>query len=70
MSYKDIEEALAKRAAKEQAAVGKEKRDRKRKIQDAPLEAEAGISRPKENITQANEQLQPPPWKAPVAGMY
>jgi hypothetical protein len=69
-SFKDLKEPLAKRAAKEQAAVSKEERDRKCKIQDAPLEAEAGMSGLKKNITQASEQLQPTPWKVPVAGMY
>jgi hypothetical protein len=48
MSYKDLEEARAKRAAKEQAAVSKGKRSRKRKnpVLDAgALEAKALVAR-------------------------
>jgi len=49
MSYEDIEEARAKRAAKEQAAAGKGKRGRKRKSPaeeaGAPESAKAKVAR-------------------------
>ena len=67
MSYKDLEEARAKRAAKEKATAdkGKGKRGRKRKS-PAP---EEGSSEPTDN-----EMLElvkaPAPWRALVARMY
>ena len=59
MSYEDLEEARAKRAAKEKATAdeGKGKRGRKRK---SPL-PEEGSSVPTEA---------PRLWRAPVARMY
>ena len=53
-SYEDIEEARAKRAAKEQAAAGKGKRGRKRKSPaeeaGAPESAKAKVARMGRNI--------------------
>ena len=61
MSYKDLEEARAKRAAKEKTSIGKVKRGRKRKV--PVLEADAA-----ELVVQMGEAAEP--WKAPVARMY
>ena len=86
LSYEDLEEARAKRAAKEKAIVdkgkGKEKRGRKRKS-PAPeadsSEPEAGSSVPKKKVARMSERmsevLEPAktpitPWRAPVARMY
>jgi hypothetical protein len=64
MSYEDIEEARAKRAAKEQAkAKGKGKRGRKRK--SPALEADA--PEPKARVARMSEA--PEPARAPVAWM-
>lgn len=70
MSYEDLEEARAKRAAKEKAATAKGKRGRKRKGEAAAVEAEAGVPVPMENVTHSGEISQPTPWRAPVARMY
>ena len=61
MSYEDIEEARAKRAAKE-VIKGKGKRGRKRK--SAALEA----GEPEPEVARMIEV--PGPWRAPVARMY
>lgn len=74
MSYEDLVEARAKRAAKERAAASKAKRGRKRKGEDAALEAEAEaeaiVSAPMENVMQSGEPSESTPWRAPVARMY
>ncbi|KAI4262910.1 MAG: hypothetical protein L6R42_001926 [Xanthoria sp. 1 TBL-2021] len=57
----ELEEARAKRAAKEKTSSGKAKRGRKRKS-PAP---EAGVAEP---VVQMSEALEP--WRAPVARMY
>ena len=67
MSYKDLEEARAKRAAKEKATAdnGKGKRGRKRK---SPA-SEEGSSVPTDN--EVLELVKAPvPWRAPVARKY
>jgi len=84
MSYKDLEEARAKRAAKEKATAskGKGKRGHKRKspapeagLPEAGLpEAEAGSSVPKDKVARMSEVLEPAkapvaPWRAPVANV-
>ena len=58
MSFEDLEEARAKRAAKEKTSLGKVKRGRKRKV---PV-LDTGAA---ELVVQIGE-----PWKAPVAQMY
>lgn len=55
MSYKDLEEARAKRAAKEKATAGKAKRGRKGKI----TKQEAGILEPETKVTRISEVLKP-----------
>ncbi len=61
MSYKDIEEARAKRAAKEQAAAGKGKRGRKRKspAEGAPESAKAKMARMGEAQVTEDEIIAP-----------
>lgn len=71
MSYEDLENARAKRAAKEEATASKGKRGRKRK---SPA-LEAGALVPKSKTARASEVLVPganpaKPWRAPVARMY
>jgi hypothetical protein len=71
MSYEDLEEARAKRAAKEKATASKGERGRKRK--SAILEA--GTLVPKGKTARASEVLvlgedSAEPWRAPVARMY
>ena len=73
MSFQDLEEARAKRAAKEQALAGKPKRGRKRKS-DA-LEGSTVLRSPKPTVAQridAPELTHAPvsTWRAPVARMY
>jgi hypothetical protein len=63
MSYEDLREARAKRAAKEKATAGKGKRGRKRKS-PAP---EAGAPEPKAKVARMSEA--PEPARAPVARM-
>ena len=70
MSYEDLEEARAKRAAKDRATAVKGKRGRKRKVEAAAVEAEADVTAPILNVTQSGEPSQSTPWKAPVARMY
>lgn len=70
MSYEDLEDARAKRTAKEKAAMAKGKRGRKRKGEAAAVEAEAGVPVPIENVTHSSEISQSTPWRAPVAKMY
>jgi len=82
LSYKDLEEARAKRAAKEKAIADKGKRGRKRKspAPEADLsELEAGSLVPKKKVARMSERmsevLEPAktpitPWRAPVARMY
>ena len=65
MSYEDIEEARAKRAAKE-VIKGKGKRGRKRK--SAALEA--GEPEPELEPEVARMIEAPKPWRAPAARMY
>ena len=73
MSYKDLDEARAKREAKDQAATTKGKRGRKRKT-PAIGEAEADPSVPERKaapvskVEQANATVVS--WVAPVAKMY
>ena len=64
MSYEDIEEARAKRAAKEQAAAGKGKRGRKRK---SPAEEAGAPESAKAKVARMGEASEPA--KAPVARM-
>jgi len=77
MSYEDLNEARAKRAAKEKATAGKGKRGRKRKIPAV----EAGVLEPKTKVARMSEaeparapvaQMSETrePWRAPVARMY
>lgn len=70
MSYEDLEEARAKRAAKETANVtaDKGKRHRERKILAPEAEPEAEMAR----ISDVPEPATAPiaPWRAPVARMY
>jgi hypothetical protein len=61
VSFEDLEEARAKRAAKEKTSLGKVKRGRKRK---API-LETGAA---ELVVQMSEAAEL--WKAPVARMY
>ncbi|KAH6703056.1 hypothetical protein BKA61DRAFT_448673, partial [Leptodontidium sp. MPI-SDFR-AT-0119] len=70
MSFEDIEEARAKRAAKD-AVKSKGKRGRKRKnaeleASEAETESEPGP----QPEPQPERQLEPAPWRAPVARMY
>jgi hypothetical protein len=84
MSYEDLEEARAKRAAKEKAtaAKGKGKRGRKRKSLALDIKAEAeaeansqeeeaGSSVPKNKMARMGE-VEPTGaiWRAPVAKIY
>ncbi|KAH9204263.1 hypothetical protein DL95DRAFT_319788, partial [Leptodontidium sp. 2 PMI_412] len=78
MSYEDIEEARAKRAAKD-ATKSRGKRGRKRKntepeASEAELESEVEVVKAcepeAEPEPQPEPQLEPVPWKAPVARMY
>jgi hypothetical protein len=61
MSFEDLEEARAKRAAKEKSSLGKVKSGRKRKVPVLETGA-AGL------VVQMSEA--PEPWRAPVARMY
>ena len=80
ISFEDIEEARAKRAAKEKATAGKGKgkrgRMRKSPAPEAGLpEAEAGSSVPKDKVARMSEVLElakapAATWRAPVARMY
>jgi hypothetical protein len=77
MSYKDLEEARAKRADKEAAkeAKGKGKRGRKRKstaLEADALEPNAKVVRMSEAPAPpvAEDEIVPEPWRAPVARMY
>jgi hypothetical protein len=71
MSYEDLEEARAKRAAKEKAIASKGERGRKRKSHAL----EAGSSVPKGKAARVSKVLVPrevsaEPWRAQVARMY
>ncbi|KAI9771953.1 MAG: hypothetical protein M1839_002586 [Geoglossum umbratile] len=70
MSYEDLEEARAKRAAKEKANVtaGKGKRGRKRKNLASEAEPEAKVARMSDEPEPATAPVAP--WRAPVAKMY
>ena len=80
MSYEDLEEAGAKRAAKEKATAdkGRGKRGRKRKspaLEAGSSEAEAGSLVPKDKVARMSEVLEPAKapvatWRVPVARMY
>jgi hypothetical protein len=61
MSFEDLKEARAKRAAKEKTSLGKVKRSCKRKVSVL----ETGAAEPAVQMGEAAE-----PWKAPVAQMY
>ena len=66
MSYEDLEEARAKRAAKKKTTLGKVKGKRGRKGRSpAPV---AGTTQPDIDVTRMNVVLEP--WRAPVARMY
>lgn len=70
MSFKELEEARSKRAAKDKATAGKKKRGRKRKDPAAEEEAPvpvADIELPMSNVV---VQQQSSTWRAPVARMY
>jgi hypothetical protein len=69
MSYEDLEEARAKRDAKEKATVGKGKgkRGRKRKSPAPEAGPEAKVAR----MSEAPEPAKAPAlWRAPAARMY
>jgi hypothetical protein len=73
MSYEDVEEARAKRAAKEKASAGKAKRGRTRK--SLSLEVDVASSVAKRKAARMSEVLEPAeapivPWRATVARMY
>ena len=70
MSYEDLEEARAKRAAKEKATAGKGKRGCKRKspASEPEPEPEAKVARMSEVPEPAKALVAP--WRAPVARMY
>jgi len=68
MSYKDLEEARAKRAAKEKATASKGKRGRKRKSPAPEVEPEAEVLRMSEVPEPAKALVAP--WRALVARMY
>lgn len=85
MSYEDLEEARAKRAAKEKATAGKGKRGLKRKSPtleaEAEVEVQAGSPKvmtdslvPMEKVSRMSEigpaKTLETPWRAPVARMY
>ncbi len=83
MSFEDLEEARAKRAAKEKAIAGKGKRGPKRKIHTLEPEAEAQAALPKEvagslvpknKVARMSEvesmKTLGAPFRAPVARMY
>jgi hypothetical protein len=61
ISFEDLEEARAKRAAKEKTSLDKGKRGRKRK---SPV-LETGVAKPVVQMSETQE-----PWRAPVARMY
>ena len=78
MSYEDLEEARAKRAAKEKATAGKGKRGCKRKSPasepEPELEPEPGPE-PEAKVARMSEVLEPAkalvaPWRVLVARMY
>ncbi len=83
MSYEDLEEARAKRAAKEKATTGKGKRNSKRtsptpepepEVQAGSPKVVTDSSVPKDKVARMSE-LEPAktlgaPWRAPVARMY
>ncbi|MCJ1284789.1 hypothetical protein MMC26_004125 [Xylographa opegraphella] len=64
MSYKDLEEAQAKRAVKEKTSSGKKKRSRKRQS----AEPEQGVPETETEVTRVSKVLES--WRAPVARMY
>ena len=73
MSYEDLEEARAKRAAKEKAAADKDKGKHGRKRKDP--EPEMGLLVPKDKMIRLSEVPEPTkvsamPWRAPVARMH
>jgi hypothetical protein len=73
MSYQDLEEARAKREAKDQAATAKGKRGRKHKTPGTE-DKEAGPSVPKSNAVAPIEtepaNIMEVSWRIPVAKMY
>lgn len=66
MSFEDLEEARAKRAIKEKAAVDKGKRGRKRK--STALEADVGSSVLEDKVARTRQVLEPA--KAPAPRTY
>lgn len=65
MSYEDLSEARAKRAAKEKATASKGKHGRKRKS-PAP---ETSSPEPEAKVARMSEAPELKPWRAPVARM-
>lgn len=59
MSYKDLKEARAKRAAKDKATAGKVKGKSGHKRKSPAPEAEAGSSVPKNKVARISEMLEP-----------
>ena len=74
MSYKDLEEARARREAKDKATAGKGKRGRKRKSPALEVDVEVGSLVPKDKVARMSEveaaKAVGVPWRAPVAKMY
>jgi hypothetical protein len=74
MSYKDLEEARAKRDVKEKAIAVKGKRGRKRKSPAPEPGVEANLSASKKKAVRLSEaepaNLVGMSWRAPVAKMY
>lgn len=66
MSYEDLEEARAKRAAKEKTTLSKVKRKRGRKGRSSV--PEAVTPQPEIDAPRMNVVLEP--WRAPIAQMY
>jgi hypothetical protein len=72
MSYKDLEEARAKRATKGKATTIKGKRGRKRKSStiEAEVDANSQETAPSVKAARTSRVLEPAPQRAPVARMY
>jgi hypothetical protein len=66
ISYEDLKEARAKRAAKEKSTLGKVKGKRGRKGR-SPVR-DAGTPQPEIDVTRMSVVLEP--WRAPIAQMY
>jgi hypothetical protein len=74
MSYEDLKEVRAKRAAKEKATAGKGKRGCKRESPALEAEVEAGLSMLKDKVARISEvelaKALVALWRAPVARIY